>query len=133
MAERKPFVSIRPDGVGEWLQAVINAISLARLCDAPFAFTWPVPEDYRRNSHVHAIRDPHETFDSGYARTHVLPDDACGFERLGAGQPTVAELKDRLAAAAAGLAVDQGYQKTYVEADNGLLNTVQRNAIWSVD
>ena len=131
-AAEKSFISVRTDGLGERLQAVVNAAALASLCDAPFKFTWVFSEIYQRAQHEHAIRHPHDTFEAEYMAAHVLSEDPGKLTVLNQTPRTIPQLKALLAAAPIGLSVTNGYLTRLVTTDIETMHRVQKEAFWGL-
>ena len=68
---KKYVVTRRSDGLGERLNAMLNAIRLADLLDLEFRFTWP--SNLSTDPH-HAIGDPRELFSAEFLEKHLETD-----------------------------------------------------------
>lgn len=101
---QKVILSRQGDGLGERLNALLNAIRLSDLLGIDFRFTWPT--GLAKDAH-HAIVPPEEFFTTDFVAAHMIDHTGTkeGFPRL-SGQPEdLGSLREQLDASEQGLQV----------------------------
>ncbi len=93
-------VAARTDGLGERLNALLNAIRLADLLGVEFRFSWPLRPAHEPKQ---AIVPAEDFFSADFLAAHLIEHDTSGYVALDGRAEDLGALRDQLTAAERGL------------------------------